>query len=150
MPCSCNHGWRCEEHPDRGWPHDDCPGPGIPCEAAHCPYRADPLKDLLETDFDHSGGKGEPDESTLKMAEHVRKLGHSALAERLISAHMESLRAEDVCAQFMALQSERELTGTEQEQSRAAQEGSDKAFEDFRKVMAEVLALCGIPIPEEW
>lgn len=22
-------GWRCEEHPDKPWPHDDCPGPGF-------------------------------------------------------------------------------------------------------------------------
>ena len=29
--CACNEGWRCEEHPDWGWPHDDCPGPGVPC-----------------------------------------------------------------------------------------------------------------------
>jgi hypothetical protein len=24
--------WLCEEHPTRGWPHDDCPGPGFPCK----------------------------------------------------------------------------------------------------------------------
>jgi hypothetical protein len=29
--CVCNDGWICEEHPDRGWPHDDCAGPGVPC-----------------------------------------------------------------------------------------------------------------------
>lgn len=23
--------WICEEHPERPWPHDDCPGPGEPC-----------------------------------------------------------------------------------------------------------------------
>jgi hypothetical protein len=101
MPCSCNQGWICEQHPDRAWLHDSCPGPGIPCEAANCPYRADPLKDLLEMDFAHSGAKGKPDEFILKIAEHVRKVGHSALAERFISAHMDSLRAEDVCAQFI-------------------------------------------------
>lgn len=21
--------WRCEEHPEREWPHDDCLGPGM-------------------------------------------------------------------------------------------------------------------------
>src|SRR5439155_12238717 len=26
-------GWTCEQHPDRPWPHDDCPGPGEPCSA---------------------------------------------------------------------------------------------------------------------
>jgi hypothetical protein len=26
-----NEGWICEEHHDRGWPHDDCAGPGVPC-----------------------------------------------------------------------------------------------------------------------
>jgi hypothetical protein len=23
--------WICEQHPDQGWPHDDCAGPGMPC-----------------------------------------------------------------------------------------------------------------------
>jgi hypothetical protein len=27
----CTNGWLCEQHPDRGWPHDDCAGPGMPC-----------------------------------------------------------------------------------------------------------------------
>jgi hypothetical protein len=22
-------GWRCEQHPDKPWPHDDCAGPGM-------------------------------------------------------------------------------------------------------------------------
>jgi hypothetical protein len=25
-------GWVCEEHPHLPWPHDDCPGPGMPKE----------------------------------------------------------------------------------------------------------------------
>src|SRR5688572_3433009 len=29
--CFCNEGWICEAHRDRGWPHDDCAGPGMPC-----------------------------------------------------------------------------------------------------------------------
>jgi hypothetical protein len=29
--CFCNEGWICEAHPDQGWPHDDCAGPGEPC-----------------------------------------------------------------------------------------------------------------------
>jgi hypothetical protein len=28
----CNEGWICEAHPELGWPHGDCPGPGMPCE----------------------------------------------------------------------------------------------------------------------
>ena len=28
----CDNGWICEEHPDLSWPHDDCGGPGVPCE----------------------------------------------------------------------------------------------------------------------
>ena len=24
--CFCNEGWICEQHPEQGWPHDDCPG----------------------------------------------------------------------------------------------------------------------------
>ena len=26
-------GWRCELHPDRPFPHDDCPGPGMPAQS---------------------------------------------------------------------------------------------------------------------
>lgn len=29
-------GWICEEHPDRPWPHDDCAGPGMPCDVDGC------------------------------------------------------------------------------------------------------------------
>ena len=29
----CVEGWVCEAHPDLGWPHGDCPGPGMPCRA---------------------------------------------------------------------------------------------------------------------
>jgi hypothetical protein len=29
--CFCNEGWIYEQHPDLGWPHDDCAGPGMPC-----------------------------------------------------------------------------------------------------------------------
>lgn len=33
MPCLTCGGerWLCEEHTDLPWPHDDCPGPGVPC-----------------------------------------------------------------------------------------------------------------------
>lgn len=32
--CKCGgERWICEEHPELPWPHDDCPGPGMPC---HC------------------------------------------------------------------------------------------------------------------
>jgi len=37
----CDHGWICEEHPDRPWPHDDCAGPGMPCDVPMCLYRID-------------------------------------------------------------------------------------------------------------
>ena len=30
-PHFCRDGWVCEQHPGRGWPHDDCAGPGMPC-----------------------------------------------------------------------------------------------------------------------
>jgi hypothetical protein len=26
----------CVQHPDRGWPHDDCAGSGVPCEDPMC------------------------------------------------------------------------------------------------------------------
>jgi hypothetical protein len=34
--CFCFDGWVCEQHPDRCWPHDDCPGPGMPCVNPEC------------------------------------------------------------------------------------------------------------------
>ena len=37
----CDDGWICEEHPERPWPHDDCGGPGMPCDVPTCPYRVD-------------------------------------------------------------------------------------------------------------
>jgi hypothetical protein len=30
--CPCNHGWMCEEHPDKPWEHDDCGGAGELCK----------------------------------------------------------------------------------------------------------------------
>ena len=33
--CFHNEGWICERHPENGWPHDDCTGPGMPCPT--CP-----------------------------------------------------------------------------------------------------------------
>jgi hypothetical protein len=38
----CDDGWICERHPDLPWPHDQCPGPAIPCDVADCPYRVEP------------------------------------------------------------------------------------------------------------
>ncbi len=29
--CRKGEGWLCEIHPNKHWPHDDCPGPGMPC-----------------------------------------------------------------------------------------------------------------------
>jgi len=34
----CDNGWICEEHPDLPWPHDDCGGPGVPCENSPCDF----------------------------------------------------------------------------------------------------------------
>ena len=31
----CNNGWICVEHLTQGWPHADCPGPGMPCPVCH-------------------------------------------------------------------------------------------------------------------
>jgi hypothetical protein len=30
------HGWLCAQHPRCRWPHDDCVGPGVPCDAPGC------------------------------------------------------------------------------------------------------------------
>jgi hypothetical protein len=32
----CVDGWICEQHVDQPWPHGDCPGPGMPCDATGC------------------------------------------------------------------------------------------------------------------
>ena len=37
----CDNGWICEEHPDQPWPHQNCAGPGMPCDVPTCPYRID-------------------------------------------------------------------------------------------------------------
>lgn len=34
--CICHLGWICEEHRDRPWPHDTCPGPGVLCMNPDC------------------------------------------------------------------------------------------------------------------
>jgi hypothetical protein len=39
--CFCNEGWICEAHPDQGWPHDDCAGPGEPCPRCNTDDRRD-------------------------------------------------------------------------------------------------------------
>lgn len=33
LPCPLcgDEAWMCEKHSDRGWPHDECVGPGMPC-----------------------------------------------------------------------------------------------------------------------
>jgi hypothetical protein len=33
----CEDGWICEQHPEKGWPHDDCPGPRAPCLVCQWP-----------------------------------------------------------------------------------------------------------------
>ncbi len=38
MSCHCVEGWICEEHSELGWPHDECAGPGMPCENKNCPW----------------------------------------------------------------------------------------------------------------
>jgi hypothetical protein len=32
----CVDGWICEAHPNHPWPHDQCAGPGMPCDAPGC------------------------------------------------------------------------------------------------------------------
>ena len=46
--CFCKEGWICEQHADRGWPHDDCGGRGCRALAAtptirrECPKAGSP------------------------------------------------------------------------------------------------------------
>ena len=37
----CKQGWTCEKHSGTPWPHDDCPGPGMPCQNRECKWRAE-------------------------------------------------------------------------------------------------------------
>lgn len=39
----CADGWICEAHPEKPWPHDDCGGPGMPCDKPGCPYSIEPV-----------------------------------------------------------------------------------------------------------
>jgi hypothetical protein len=48
--CHCVEGWVCEAHADRGWPHDDCSGPGEQCRNPDCPWWAGPAPAALNTD----------------------------------------------------------------------------------------------------
>ncbi len=59
----CCEGWICECHPDKGWPHDDCPGPGRPCEEPGCEmslFGMTPGPEAMEKfvrQIEESGGK---------------------------------------------------------------------------------------------
>lgn len=35
----CLQGWTCEKHPGTPWPHNDCAGPGMPCQNRACYWR---------------------------------------------------------------------------------------------------------------
>jgi hypothetical protein len=48
--CHCAEGWICEEHPDRPHPHDDCAGPGDPCDNPNCPWWRGPSPAALRCD----------------------------------------------------------------------------------------------------
>jgi hypothetical protein len=39
--------FRCEEHPDLPWPHDDCPGPGIHCDQSGCPWWVETVRVIV-------------------------------------------------------------------------------------------------------
>jgi hypothetical protein len=32
----CLDGLICDQHPERSWPHGDCPGPAVPCDVPGC------------------------------------------------------------------------------------------------------------------
>ena len=44
--CHCNDGWVCDVHPDMAWPHDECPGRGMPCTNTRCPNGRQNIKRL--------------------------------------------------------------------------------------------------------
>jgi hypothetical protein len=69
MSCEkCAGGWICEEHPDKPWPHDDCLGPGMPCDAPGCELS---LLDLT------------PDDPAARerMIEGVKRIGGTVVCE---------------------------------------------------------------------
>lgn len=38
VKCGDVMGWFCESHPDKPWPHDECAGPGMPCDEPGCEH----------------------------------------------------------------------------------------------------------------
>jgi hypothetical protein len=63
--CKCLEGWTCERHPEQGWPHDECAGPGQPCEATDCPWWRGPVPAALNTDdWKNLASTGGPDART--------------------------------------------------------------------------------------
>jgi hypothetical protein len=50
--CHCTEGWICETHPHLPWPHDDCGGPGMPCEYPDCPWWRGPTPAALQPQND--------------------------------------------------------------------------------------------------
>lgn len=48
--CHCLHGWICEAHQDRPWPHDDCSGASAPCDNFDCPWWKGPSPAALSAE----------------------------------------------------------------------------------------------------
>jgi hypothetical protein len=49
--------WLCEAHPDRPWPHDDCPGAGDPCHLCNSGEPPDfPIEHVHRHDLDDPDG----------------------------------------------------------------------------------------------
>ena len=59
----CADGWICEAHPDKPWPHDDCIGPGVPCENDGCDFS------------NHRDRLGLSDSQLRTMAEALKRMG---------------------------------------------------------------------------
>ena len=67
--CSqCKQGWTCEKHPGTPWPHDECAGPGMPCQNRECHWRAENFPGINEECEDENrlicsgcGGEINPD-----------------------------------------------------------------------------------------
>jgi hypothetical protein len=49
MICCCYAGWICETHPERPWPHDECPGPQMRCSNVGCMWWRGPKHAALDT-----------------------------------------------------------------------------------------------------
>lgn len=86
--CHCDHGWCCEEHADRPYPHDGCAGPRKQCPNPECLWWADDPPLALE----HARQQFEEPEDTGVECPRCRRLHGALQSEDKRSYAMRCLR----------------------------------------------------------